>query len=441
MNSIAPNINLRKALNVPPEERNSNLRLQWDNMGKKHKRVDRSASAIFQHPDNARLFVTPYAYEYFKETLPNALPENSKVSKAIIVTDLDIKLWHRQLSRPPLDAFNDLTEGYHSDIQERSKLEVFLEKAFTQKMRHMPQVLFYNSDDPVAVVVLSVTNQPIFHLQEMAGIGCLEDRNDIKDEEIHDALMQHEWFHLIKDSHLSNTEIEIEADKAAIESMNNPSLKQAWVDARIVGGFMWPFASRQNGLALIDNKFDLGVYQDTQMQTVHEWCGHVLQRFYTPEIAAQIIHGVDFDSKQSGSALSEDVQEFFQHKFWDKPRNEIESMDYNSFRTWFKEGCDKETIDNSWCYLTQAYTMHLQVSNAHRPEFYKELYKLSGNISESFTDNSKVRAEIHSRFREALNRLLPEASKATTSSESFKAEVKDVQLPGSRYRLGPFENT
>lgn len=424
-------------------------RLQWARASDGHERYERHPSSVFRHPDNSDMFLTPYAYEYFNGVLPIKIPKNSKVKKIVIATDLDAKFWEYEFSGPPADAFDDvLNEVMNLDnstpesegdlergILKRVALGSFFERAFVKNMRHMPRALFFNEEFSTALVVLSAMQSATYHLKEMAGVGCLPD-TDFDSGEIHDAMMRHEWFHISNDEHLSDVQMEAEADNQALKGVNNLSLRQAWIDARVVGGFMWPFPARQNGFALRDPRFGKATKQSMQMGVVYEWCDRVFEEFYDPDIAAEIVSDIFETIDRKISSLPDDLQEFFVIKFWNKGRNDRKKLtNSDDFKNWLKESDNKNLAEAAWCYLTQAYVMRIQVSNMRRPEFYNAIYGLSEEISLPSEGHATTKNQVHGYFRESLKRLLPEVS---GNKSGFTPAWLPVQLPAVGYREGPY---
>ncbi|MEM8833449.1 MAG: hypothetical protein AAGB32_02795 [Pseudomonadota bacterium] len=414
------------------------FREQWWNAGKKHARDGFPYSAVFRHPENPQLFLTPYAYEYFKGVLPTEMPESSKVNRIVVATDLDAKFWYADHCGPPSNAFKAImNEAYEEQgVVKGTDLWCFFDEAFVQNMRHTPRALFFNQQFSTALVVLSAIQSATYHLKEMAGVACLPEYGFDKGE-IHDALMRHEWFHLSEDEHLNDLGIEIGGDDAAIEGIETPDLKQAWIDARIVGGFMWPFEGRQNGIPLIDPDFRKELKQQIQMNAVYEFCDAVFEEYFDAEAAAQMVSDIYYEIDRGTSLLPQKMQDYISEKFWEKGLNTRKEIPTAvDFKNWFCNGDDSEVAPYAWQYMTQSYMMKLQVSNANRPEFYAQMLSLSERLHPSHGGQApNTKTKVHEYFRESLKRLLPDLP---STAEAFEPKWMSVQLPIVELRMGPY---
>lgn len=431
MSNFRQNVNFDSMRNGTPKGDEIYFRLRRSQAGRL---CGHSEDVVSPHPDNPKIFLTPYTQKYFEGVLPTQIPENSKAEQIVFVTDVDSKFWEFSHGGPPSNTFNELTDELYASgqIQAWGSLLRFFEKAFVQNMRHMPKALFFNEETSTALVVLSACQSAHFHLQEFAGIGCIADRG-FDSSEVHDALMRHEWFHLSTDYHLSETQKEVEADKCAIQGIETPSLKQTWIDARVVGGFMWPFPGRQNGLAFVDPKFEKKAFQEMQMQAVYEWCEAVFNEFFDSEVAAKLVSNIYEGQERDECSLPKEMQNYIENRFYNKlynTRKQITSP--QEFKKWFMDGEDNQLAEQTWKYLTQANMMRLQISNADKPEFYREMHQLSEKISSTAQG---VKESIHQHFREALERLLPDVQKGI---ELFEPDWKNTELPNIHIRRGPY---
>ncbi|MEM9470113.1 MAG: hypothetical protein AAF988_08110 [Pseudomonadota bacterium] len=422
---------------------------QWTRASEGLDREGRHHSAVSAHPDNPNLHLTPHARRYFDDVLPTQMPKDSKVKTIVVATDLDAKFWQAEYSGPPSDAFNDITDPLYDTegVHASTRLWSFFERSFVQRMRHMPRAFFFNEEFSTALIVLCAMESATYHLKQMAGIGCLPETG-FEDSEVHDAFMRHEWFHLSKDQHLSDLGIEIGADDEAIGGIKTPSLKQAWIDARIVGGFMWPFPGRQNGIPLVDPNFRKTMKQEIQMNAVYEFCDRAFEKFYDPKIAAKMvsdiydtldIKGLTSDARlkyQGKSTLPDDMQRFFYDKFYNKLFNErVKLATPEEFKGWLCEHDDKKLAEQCWRYMTQAYMMRMQVSNMNQPEFYAEMQKLSEEISPQSASLPSTKGKVHHYFRQSLERLLPNLPQ---TASVFKPEWYPVELPSVDYPKGAY---
>ncbi len=413
------------------------FRSKWQNAGEKHLREQRHHSAILAHPNNPNLYLTPYAHEYFQGEIPIEMPKNSKVKKIVVATDLDTKFWHWDYSGPPSGAFDDFLDEVYQNIglKAGNDLWSFFERSFVRNMRHTPKAMFFNKEYSTALVVLSAYQSASFHLSEMAGVACLPD-TDFDKGEVHDALLRHEWFHLSDDRHMSEAQKEIGADKEAINGIKTQSLKQAWIDARIVGGFMWPFPERQKGLALVDDKFNKAMFQDLQMGVVLDWCQQVFREFYDPIAASDLISNINEGIINDGSTLPQDMQDFLQNKLYDitrYQRQEIQTAD--EFEAWVKKGKDPKLAEKVWGYYTQAYMMRLQISNSRSLDFYGSLFALSKRISNKHDNYQSTYVKVHDMFRESLKRLLPDVDERKGKSS---VTFLNTQLPDINVNMSPY---
>ncbi|MEM6811448.1 MAG: hypothetical protein AAF549_03170 [Pseudomonadota bacterium] len=416
--------------------------LQWATANQWHDQHSPEDNSLIPHPQNARIFLTPYAYEYFKDTFPPELPANCKTKYVAVITDVDLFTWHMNFSGAPYHAFDQIIDAA---IDKKSKDSViksaalwsFFEQKTTQEVRHRPSAFFKHDDASVSLMVLSASNTAEFHLREISGVGCYILPEGISDGEVHDGMMLHEHFHLASDDHLTDIASEIGADKAELEGTTNPLLKDAQIHARIVGGFMWPFHGRQTGLALIDPRFEMGTFQEAQMTCVLEWCDEVFNTFYNPKALSNIVRGVYEEEQRYAPFLPEPAHRFFKQFILARTRSEMEEMNLDEFKKLFDELEGEPHIKQfSWEFITQTFMMHLQVSNSKNIEFYGAMNQLSKQISEGYPDNQKIRKLVHDKFRESLEALVPNLP--DIKPEEYKPVFYSIQLPGSKAPQNPF---
>lgn len=396
--------------------------------------VGRGDGSVIAHPSIPGLFMTPYALDYFKDAVPDALPADRKARDVVIITDLDLRMWKYVQAGPPLLAFDAAMQAFATNTARYDGMaDMFFETATVRHLLHTPQITYHTDKTGIALMVLSAAQKASFHLCEMAGVICTDTFSGFSTKAVHNALLRHEWAHLERDDGMSAVDKEIHCDRAAVDGMTDSNLKQAWVDARIVGGFMWPFPARQNGMGLIDPKFTIAPYQDAQMRVIDEWCQGVFETFYQPARVRNMYESLGCGYIET--YLEQPVLYYLLAQARQPVPGDAASFKAQLFA---EQGENKEVAQRAWLYMTRAYVMHLQVSGARDPELFAGFYQLSRTLQAQAPADHRITHLLHRQFQESLTRILPSVTQQDNTRD-YQPCVRNVQMPSFEYRsFNPF---
>lgn len=380
---------------------------------------------LFLARAGGNVYVTPYVAARFAGILPGMLPAGSHVNRIAVVTDLDIVLWDHAQAGPPAKAFRALVGGDNPDPRTWDwELDGFFERTLAQEELRGSQIRYFRSLGAgrydVALMVLPAIQTAAYHLGQMAGSACFT-WNEIPPQSVHDAMLRHEWAHLNAAQDGWPAEKEIFCDAAALNGANT-ALKAAWMDARLIGAFTWPFPGAMIGPALIDRRYATRTYLDEALGVQAWFRENLLDTFYDPARMARLYAGLRTDIANGNHALPPGLCAVFAQWAGDFISSARMPETPQAFRRWF--GCEDDPV--AWRYLTQAYACHVQVSAARDMRFCAWLYEAANAMA-----GTPVAAWMGAELRGALSRRAPDA--AGKWEPGWKPQILDVDLPfGSR---------
>lgn len=388
----------------------------------------RAGSDLFEHPAGSGIFMTPHVRAYFGNAIPQ---QRTSATRVAVISDVDVQMWRHMHGGPPMHAFAALTSnGKENPSEWNWDLDRFFEQTIVNKQHHIPVAYHFGGDAPTTLLVLASINHASFYLQQMAGVICMDTPDGVCDQDMHIAMMRHEWAHMDVPQGMGALQTEIHCDKAALAPAD-ADFQKAWVDARIMGSMCWPFPGRMIGLALKDPRYNNRTYLSELLALQKDWREKMVERFFQPDRLKAMGEEYRHDYHKGDVHLNEEVAQYLLQN------TQTTAPDYTAYKKQFFAGNEFTCAQEAWDLWTQAYAMHLQVNAAREPAFYAGLFKLACDMRADMGPLKSAKTRMLDEFSTTLEHYVPDLTAQADKAKGFMPDLSSVMLPFGAARRIP----